>query len=129
VHALTAFLLFTLPAHVLGNEAGDAFLESWFHPMSTVGRWVTFYLIPVLALLAGIYVVTKAEVTVSDALVGFAVGGLVFGLVVTLTNWVVSHPVARQSTAEYAVQTVRFTFRVFGPALVGILGAQLLGNR
>ena len=128
-HAVTVFLLFTLPLHVLGDEAGDAFIQNWFDPISTVGGWVAFYLTPVLALAVAFYLVTKTDVTVEDALVGFAVGGLVFGLGVTLISWGVNHPRHYLTTVDYSIQAARHTLRLFVPALVGVLGARFLGDR
>lgn len=122
-HAVTVFLLFTLPLHLLGDEAGDAFIENWFDPISTVGGWLAFYVPPVLALAVAFYLVMETNVTVEDVLVGFAVGALAFGLAVTLINWSVNHPRHPISTVDYSIQAVQHTVRLFGPALVGALAS------
>ena len=128
-NALTVLLLFTLPQHLLGEKAGEAFLENWFGLVSTVGVGLAFYVTPVLAGLAAFYLVYAAEAPVRSALVGLAVGSLLFGIAVTLTGWAITGPMYRSSPIEYAGQTVRFVLRFLGPAVAGALAGTVLGNR
>jgi hypothetical protein len=127
-HLTTVFLVFTIPHHLLGEETRSTYLQNWFDPITTVGGGLAFYVTPVLAALVAAYLVWNAGLAVENVLVGFVVGSLAFGLAVTLTNWVVTAPALRQSVGGYAIQAGRHTVRVFGPALVGVLVGQFLGE-
>lgn len=120
-HLLTTFLLFVLPQYFMSPATAHEFLNTWFHSISTVGGLLTVYGTPLLAGIAGFYLITSGKGSLEYVLVGIILGGVVYGAGVALVDWAVTHPQLQQSSAEYGGRALEHAARLVGTASFGTL--------
>lgn len=106
IHGVGALLLFVVPVQF---PTTWNYLAPWFDPIATAESLLTTFGVPVIAAIGAFLVVWRYDTGMKAIIVGFGVGGFVFGTGVLLVDLLVTAPDLRASGVRYAVSVLERT--------------------
>lgn len=128
-HALTTFLVFTYPSRFLSAMEAQAFLDTWFQPIATIGNGLVFYVTPLLALIGGFYLVYVDGQSLKTVVSGFIAASILFALGIVFVNWIVTNPRFNSDAVATIGQTGQMIAWMGIPAVLAAVLGQYLDGR
>ena len=130
---LTTALLILVPQELMTPATSSAYIETWFHPLNTIGQGVLVYGLPLLSAAFAYHLTTKNH-SPKSVVTGFIIGGLVLGLGDALLGETVLYffaedPALGQSLVSHVYDLIELGGRLVGGALIGTLCATVFAER